>query len=187
MKRTAQLLRGAGFEFFATAGTMLGMYRHGGMIPVDDDGDLAYVREPGRDQAAALVPLFAAAGLTLQRNRTDAYWQVGTGAAGSPVSAVHVDLFSFRLEGGRYLLDDERYRAEDPRSPRADCNTSYAPDELYPLRGDYRYYDEAIPMPAQPGRALLRALGADFMRVMRVRGRAGEAPTDVPLLDYTPA
>jgi hypothetical protein len=153
MKRTLQVLRASGVEFFAMAGTMLGMLRHGGMIPWDDDGDLAYVRDPAHDQGLVLVAQFRAAGLTFQRNRTDAYWQVGTNEPGTVISPVHVDFFSFREVRGpdgsvAYELD-ERFRHEKPDSPQASCDTRYSAAELYPLRTDFRYYGEMIPMPAQ--------------------------------------
>jgi histidinol-phosphate/aromatic aminotransferase/cobyric acid decarboxylase-like protein len=191
MKKTVQVLRAEGVEFFATAGTMLGMYRHGGMIPWDDDGDLAYVRDPARDQGLDLVAPFRAAGLTLQRNRTNAYWQVGTNEPGAVISPVHVDLFSFRAvhepDGSlAYELDDERFRHEKPDSPQASCDTRYAAAELYPLRSDFRFYDEVIPMPAQTEAVLRRALGPDFMTTAKVR--RGEGPyAAFSLRDLSPA
>ena len=188
MKQATQVLREAGVEFFAQGGTMLGMVRHGGMIPTDDDGDLAYCRaDGGHDPLRGGGRAFAAAGLTLQRNRTDAYWQVGTNAPGEPISPVHVDLFSYSLCEGRYVLDDARFRAEDPGCPQAGCNTSYAPDELFPLRGGCAYYDLAIPVPAESERALRRALGDDFMHIMRARPAGGGPAVALPLSDYSPA
>jgi histidinol-phosphate aminotransferase len=190
MRATAGILERAGVPFWAQGGTMLGMFRHGGMIPTDDDGDLAYARgDDGSDPVAGLVGAFAGAGLTLQRNRTDAYWQVGRNPPGTTISPVHVDVFSYSRTGSgmeaRYLLDDERFRAEDPSSPGAHCNTSYSTFELFPLTTQYRFYDLPIPMPAESGAVLRRALGEDFQRVMRVRTPAG--PVEVVLRDFTPA
>jgi hypothetical protein len=194
MKRTLALLAAAGVVVWAQGGTMLGIYRHrcglipGGMVPTDDDGDLAYVRN-GADPLAGLVADFAAAGLALQRNRTNAYWQVGSNAAGSPLSPSHVDIFSYTLvgagAGAKYVLDDSRFREEDPRSPQAHCNTAYRPDELFPLSTAYRFYDLMIPMPAKSGSVLARALGDDFMQTIRVRTPHGLV--EAPLKDFTPA
>jgi histidinol-phosphate aminotransferase len=191
MRRTLSTLADAGVTVWAQGGTMLGIRRHGGMIPSDDDGDLAYVREPGAGDPVALTqPRFLAAGLTLQRNRTDAYWQIGTNDLGEPISAVHIDLFSYRLHSVpgvdlRFILDDERFAAEDPASPQAHCNTQYAPDELFPLTPG-AFYNMDIMMPAQADRVLRRALGADYMTVMRMRV-AGQAPRVVELTDWSPA
>lgn len=191
MKRTLQVLRASGVEFFATAGTMLGMLRHGGMIPWDDDGDLAYVRDPAHDQGLDLVAQFRAAGLTFQRNRTDAYWQVGTNEPGTVISPVHVDFFSFREVRGpdgsvAYELDDERFRHEKPDSPQASCDTRYSAAELYPLRTDFRYYGEMLPIPAQTEAVLRRALGPDFMTTAKVRRSDGPFVA-FALRDLTPA
>ncbi|MFA6165799.1 MAG: aminotransferase class I/II-fold pyridoxal phosphate-dependent enzyme [Gemmatimonadaceae bacterium] len=192
MRRTVLALRDCRVEFWAQSGTMLGMLRHGGMIPTDDDGDLAYRRgEDGHDPLAGCVEAFRERGLTLQRNRTDAYWQVGTNEPGATISPVHVDLFSYRLavdpvDGAqRYLLDDVRFREEDPASSQAHCNTKYTPRELFPLVDGFRFYDLEIPMPRESEAVLRRALGEDCLRVMRVRTPAGVV--EVPLTDFTAA
>jgi histidinol-phosphate aminotransferase len=196
MKATLGVLAAAGVQVWAQGGTMLGMFRHrsglipGGAVPWDDDGDVAYARGPGgEDPLAALGDAFAAARLTLQRNRTGAYWQAGVNAPGTAISPVHIDIFSYSAsgEGGdlRYVLDDERFCEEDPGSPQAHCNTKYAHAELFPLSTAYRFYDLVIPMPAESERVLRRALGDDFMRVARIRAPGGLV--ELPLEDLTPA
>ncbi len=198
MKQTFEVLQKNRVVVFAQGGTMLGMFRHrgglfpGGAIPWDDDGDLAYVLGPdGPDPLADLVDTFRREGLTLQRNRTDAYWQVGTNAPGTVISPVHVDIFSYaRVQekpGGpwAYVLGDPRFRDEDPGSLQAHCNTKYADDELFPLDDSYRFYDLPIPMPAKSGAVLRRALGEDFM--VKARVRTGDGLVEYELADTTPA
>jgi histidinol-phosphate aminotransferase len=189
IRQVAGILHAAGVTYWAQGGTMLGAWRHEGMIPTDDDGDLAYLRpNDGEDPLAGLVGVFARAGVTLQRNRTDAYWQCGLNVPGAKISEDHVDVFSYKAvaEDGQtyYELEDPRFRAEDPGSAEAHCNTRYSEPELFPLtRG--RFYEYELPMPAQSGKVLGRALGGDFMAVMRVRTGGGLA--EFALVDPSPA
>jgi len=185
MRNSLRILKDGGLIVWAQGGTMLGVQRHAGMIPTDDDGDLAYERTANHDPAAALVDAFKQKGLTLQRNRTDAYWQIGTNATGETISAVHIDLFSYTNIAGRFILDDPRFANEEPDSKQAHCNTSYAPEELYPLK-EGSFYDMQINMPAQSDKVLKRSLGDDYMQVMRVRQDNGP-PVVVQLRDYSPA
>ncbi len=198
MKRTLIAAAQAGVEVWAQGGTMLGMFRHrnalipGGMIPWDDDGDLAYLID-GDDPLAPHVEAFREAGLTLQRNRTSRYWQVGTNAPGTVITPVHIDVFSYRAapEPGPdgkpvYILDDERFREEEPDSPGAHCNTKYGHDELYPLSRDYRFYDLMIPMPAASEVVLRRSLGDGFMELAKVR-TGEDKPAAFVIKDRTPA
>jgi hypothetical protein len=109
---------------------------------------------------------------------------------------VHVDIFSYWLctepDGSRrYRVEDVRFAGEDPDSPQAHCNTSYTPAELMPLQA-WPFYDLTLAVPAQAGAALCRALGPDYMRVMRARvgGAAGGAAAGVraiALEDFSPA
>jgi len=184
MRLSLAVLEESKLVVWAQGGTMLGVRRHAGMIPTDDDGDLAYERTADRDPAATLVCAFASKGLTLQRNRTNAYWQIGTNAIGKTISPVHIDLFSYTKVQGRYILDDPRFAKEEPDSKQAHCNTSYSPEELFPLKKEL-FYDMEINMPAQTDTVLRRSLGDDYMKIMRIRTDGGAVEAE--LRDYSPA
>jgi histidinol-phosphate/aromatic aminotransferase/cobyric acid decarboxylase-like protein len=190
LREVLAVLKAAEVVVWAQGGTMLGLYRHGGLIPWDDDADLAYLLPADGDPLASLVSAFCRAGLTLQRNRTDAYWQVGRNLRGKTISSVHVDIFSYeRLldERGQphYVLGDPRFSVEDPNNEQAHCNTAYTDAELFPLNSGARFYDMELAMPARSGVVLARALGPDFMTQARVR--ASHGLVQFQLRDASPA
>ncbi len=187
------VLEAAGVEHWAQGGTMLGVVRCGGILQFDDDADLAYRIIDGADAVGGLKEAFKARGLALQRNRTDAYWQVGTNPEGQVISPVHIDIFSYSLEGtggdSRYVLGDPRFRDEDPSSAGAHCNTKYKPSELFPLRV-VPFYDYQMRIPLESEAVLARALGADYVDTARIRtGGGADAKTCVVyrIRDRTPA
>ncbi len=185
-QKTQRVLYARKVACWATFGTLLGVARHGGIIPTDDDIDLGYVIRKGEgDPVAPLVDDFRGEGLTLQRNRTDAYWQVGTNQPGERISPIHIDLFSYREDAsGGYIVDDERFRVEKPGT--ADCNNQFLKGELFPLV-PRAFYDEAVLVPWKAEEVLRRSLGEDCMRIIRTRRPDGSPGPTATLTDFSPA
>lgn len=184
LSQTLAILSANSAEVWVENGSLLGAVRHNGIIPWDNDVDLAYLVVDEKDYIADLVKEFERHNLTLQRNRTNAYWQVGTNQKNTVISPVHIDIFSYTERNGRYRCDDERYRTENPDSKTADCNTSYSHDELFPLR-ETMFYDMCVKIPQKSEMALTRALGKEYNTMAKIRSENGIKTYSIR--DYTPA
>lgn len=165
-------------------GTLLGALRHGGMLPWDDDIDLGYIFT-GEDPFEKLTDDFRRVGLTLQRNRTNAYWQLGENEPGTVISPQHIDIFPYHLDAGSGLLvnADPRFRvaAEGPM-----CNTSYKIEELFPIT-PVMFYADMLPAPVKATAVLDRALGKDWRTRAVVRVPGSQKSETFIIKDFSPA
>lgn len=184
LKRALAVLKKAKVDTWMHGGSLLGVDRHRGIIPWDDDIDLGYVAD-GNDPVEPLVEAFKEEGLTLQRNRTDAYWQIGTNEPGKTISDTHLDLFPFTCEDGKtYVNADERFQDETPDCPDAHCNIRFSAEELFPLR-EMPFYDDQVLVPAKAEEVLARALGPSYRTEARIR--TDDGAVSYRIQDFYPA
>lgn len=135
--------------YWLDSGSLLGYVRHSGIIPWDDDIDLAFHVED-EPMLLALRPQIEAAGMRLRRNRTDAYWQVDDAEAAQGtrhIHAIHIDIFPFELNPhGRLWNVDPRFREYD----RGKCNFQYPPNiRSRLLKVDFHGLEVVVPKDAK--------------------------------------
>lgn len=144
LARTLSVLRDAGVDAWACAGTALGIERHGDVIPWDDDADLC-VWEADRDTIESAP--WAAHGLSVRTNPLG--YQVY--ATGKP-SGASVDLFPVRqiADGSieysepfaRIMWPTERFTSRDEVYPLA--SRAFGPMHVPTAAGNVDYVKRAF-------------------------------------------
>ena len=186
LRKVSFILDKVQVKYWLTDGSLLGAERHKGIIPWDDDIDLGFIQGSLEEKITKIRTLLTDEGLIIQRNRTNAYWQVGDNKYDMKISPVHIDLFSYaKDEKGFYRNLDPRFQIVEPTS--GNCNLVCTENELFPLKY-LPFYDLSLPVPHKSATILDRALGKEWRTIALIRGNIEFPETrQVTIADYTPA
>jgi phosphorylcholine metabolism protein LicD len=135
-------------KYFADGGTLLGCYRHQDAVPHDDDADLWVDQTDYIHKLPYLYEEFMDLGYQIQFLPNI----VKIGRIGADKSKnVVVDLFPYRLNGGRVEMADDKHRQWWPQCYHeiTDCfplqKMKYGPLEIYCPKDGTKYLDRYYP------------------------------------------
>lgn len=140
-KKCVKVLNGSILKdkYWLDGGSLLGIQRHNGIIPWDNDIDIG-ILDKNIDDLLELNEEFNKYGLRLKLNRTQCYYQVdyiNDIIDENKTNDIHIDIFPFKeIESNIYVNIDPRFI----KNEYIRCNFRYKSKDLFPLQ-QYKFYD----------------------------------------------
>jgi len=155
----AKVLREQGVLFWTTGGTSLGIVRHGGLIPWDDDLDIC-ITEQDEQLFTSLAGVFAEHGCGLEKSNSYV-WKIFHLTDSEEIEDRVVnyrypfcDVFVMKWQKNKYLLRDKAGQS-------AWSNEFYTQEQINSI--EYRLFgDFSLPCPGSPEDYLSRTYGESW-------------------------
>lgn len=183
LRRVVKCLEEIGVEYWLDGGSLLGLYRHGGIIPWDEDIDLG-IRLEDEEKLISSINVFSKYGVGLKRNRTGVYWQVDNNVGSMSTlldPSVHIDIFLYEREGDCLYNTDIRFRDNNVGSGH--CNMVYDIKFLYPLTPRVLFDGVFVSSPCHVKEILDMNLGGSYMSTAIVKNRLSNDIFSIDLED----
>jgi phosphorylcholine metabolism protein LicD len=159
-KKLITIFNNNNIEYWLDGGTLLGYYRYKGIIPWDDDIDIAILNN-NITKIENLKDILYNNNIRLKKNKTNVYYQVdflNDIIDENITNAIHIDIFLFEKKDNKYFNTDNRFIINDDEK----CNYIYDENNLFPLIKS-EFYNIPIYIPNNVDNILSQNIKGDYI------------------------